>query len=281
MTDQANPTTQRPPLHLFLSPHLDDAVLSCGGLIHQLVAQGCRVVVYTPMAGRPPRDLPDSPILRDLHARWGTPGNPVEERRREDIQALRSLGALGRHGPIPDCVYRLAYGPDGERQALYPTEESLWQTPHPADSAARLLEATPLLYAETDVLHVPLGAGGHVDHRLVRDWGRRLARVHSGLTVLYYEEYPYNTDPSAVEAALAAFAPQTLTPVLYPLSEAALQAKITAIACYASQISTFWRDVPAMACAVRDDARQIGNGQPAERSWQVRTDWQQAQEQPS
>ena len=27
-------------MYLFLSPHYDDAVLSCGGLIHQLMAAG-------------------------------------------------------------------------------------------------------------------------------------------------------------------------------------------------------------------------------------------------
>ncbi len=278
MTELSDSATGGSQFHLFLSPHLDDAVLSCGGQIHRLVSAGHRVVVHTLMAGYPSRALPESPILQDLHARWGTGSHPVAERRQEDVKALRQLGALARHGTIPDCVYRVTYGPGGERRALYPSEESLWQAPDPADSAILLLEAMPLLYAQTEVLHVPLGAGGHVDHRLVRGWGRRLARVYSDLTVLYYEEYPYNKNPSAVEAALAVFAPSTLTPVLHPLGEAALQAKIAAIAHYQSQISTFWQDAPDMARGVAEDARQVGSGRPAEREWFIQPDSDEAQE---
>ncbi|MHA1303522.1 MAG: PIG-L deacetylase family protein [Candidatus Heimdallarchaeaceae archaeon] len=33
--------------HIFLSPHLDDAVASCGGLIAKLVEQGNKVIVAT------------------------------------------------------------------------------------------------------------------------------------------------------------------------------------------------------------------------------------------
>jgi LmbE family N-acetylglucosaminyl deacetylase len=272
------PPARQPAFHLFLSPHLDDAVLSCGGQIHHLVAGGQPVAVCTLMAGEPPHDLPDTPILHDLHVRWGAAGDPVAVRRQEDLRALRRLGVIARHGTIPDCVYRVTCGKGGKRLALYPTEESLWGPVQINDSARLLLEAAPLPDDRTSVLHVPLGAGGHVDHTLVRDWGRRLSRAHSHLTVLYYEEYPYNRDPSAIQVALADFAPHTLTPALHPLSEADLQAKIDAIAAYESQISTFWKDVQAMARAVRDDAGQVGSGQPAEREWRVQADPQPDQE---
>lgn len=258
-----------PKFHLFLSPHLDDAVLSCGGQIHTLASKGYTVVVYTVMAGKPSRLLPDSPILADLHTRWETLSSPVNERRWEDIKALRSLNGVARHGAIPDCVYRLTYQAGGEPQALYPTEESLWGPVHPADTAPMLLDAMPLPYTETDVLHVPLGAGNHVDHRLVRDWGRNLRRMHPALEVRYYEEYPYNARHGVAQKALEAFAPQVLTPLLHPLDDTALAAKSTAIACYESQISTFWKDLDDMARAVRDDAVYIGGGQPAEREWLV------------
>ena len=268
---QTKPVPQdKPRFHLFVSPHLDDAVLSCGGQISSLSAAGHSLAIFTLMAGRPLRELPSSPILAELHARWGTTANPVTERRWEDIKATRRLGALARHGTIPDCVYRVRYSPDGSREALYPSEESLWGAIPPDDPAILLLEATPLIYPQTDVVHVPLGAGGHVDHRLVRDWGRRLARAHGQIEVCYYEEYPYTREPGAIEAALEAFAPAQLEPVLRPLDATALQAKIEAIACYESQISTFWPDLNAMASDVRAVAAQAGGGQPAEREWRVR-----------
>jgi LmbE family N-acetylglucosaminyl deacetylase len=258
-----------PHFHLFISPHLDDAVLSCGGQISMLASAGNSVAIFTLMAGKPMRELPTSPILSELHARWGTAANPVAERRWEDIKATRRLGALARHGTIPDCVYRVRYSAGGEREALYPFEESLWGPISPDDPAILLLEATPLIYPQADVLHVPLGAGGHVDHRLVRDWGRRLARTSGQIEVSYYEEYPYTREEGAIERALADFAPATLEPVLRPLGEDALQAKIEAIACYESQLSTFWPDRAAMAADIRAVAVETGAGQAAEREWRV------------
>ncbi len=260
-------------LHLFLSPHLDDAVLSCGGQIHSLCAAGHSVVVYTVMAGKPQGPLPESPILSDLHARWGTAGNPVAERRGEDIKALRRLGAVARHGALLDCVYRVRYTESGEPQALYPSEQSLWGEPVPDDPALALLEALPLLYPQADAVHVPLGAGGHVDHRLVRDWGRRLARANPELAVYFYEEYPYSRHPDAVQRALRIFDGVSLMPTVIVLDEAALHAKIEAIACYESQISTFWPDIETMAKEVRAAAEQTGSwkfavqGVLAEREW--------------
>ena len=45
-------------VHLFISPHLDDVVLSCGGYIHRLTTSGEKVVIVTVItadvpAGRP------------------------------------------------------------------------------------------------------------------------------------------------------------------------------------------------------------------------------------
>jgi hypothetical protein len=51
--------------------------------------------------------------------------------------------------------------------------------------------------------------------------------------------------------------------VIHPVDSAALDAKIAAIACYHSQISTFWRDTEDMANGVRVDTERVGG----EREW--------------
>jgi hypothetical protein len=43
--------------------------------------------------------------------------------------------------------------------------------------------------------------------------------------------------------------------------------KIEAIACYRSQLSTFWASVEEMAAMVRAYAEKVGDGRPAERCW--------------
>ena len=91
---------------IFLSPHFDDAALSCGGLAWEQAQQGDRVEIWTVCSGSPP-DLPLPPFARQLHARWGTGGpETVERRRLEDEEACRRLGALARYFDVPDCIYR-------------------------------------------------------------------------------------------------------------------------------------------------------------------------------
>jgi hypothetical protein len=51
------------------------------------------------------------------------------------------------------------------------------------------------------------------------------------------------------------------------LDEEALRAKVRAIACYRSQISTFFKYEVEMAARVRAYAEGVGGGQPAERVW--------------
>lgn len=245
--------------HLFISPHLDDAVLSCGGTIHQLVQRGDSVSVLTVMAGDPPDPLPDTPIVRDLHQRWQAGFSPVVARRQEDIAALTRLGASYRHLDIADCVYRQYEG-----VALYPSEESLWRQVHPDDPAFTALDQLSIPADAT--VYFPLGVGEHVDHLLLRDWALRLGPQ---LARMAYAEYPYSQQAGSVEAALKAIQPQMLHTEPRPLNDADIQAKIDAIACYTSQISTFWADQDAMAADVRRALAEAGNGVPMEAFWKT------------
>ena len=255
-------------MHLFLSPHLDDAVLSCGGLIHQLARSGQRVLIRTFLAADPPPNLTETPLIRALHHKWKAGASPYETRRREDIAAAQTLGAGWEHLDLPDAPYRMSLAGD----MLYPSEASLFGDIHPDD---------PLLNLDMDVsvamVYAPLGAGDHVDHRLVNQLGRMLP-----LNVIYYEEFPYSSEgdeirhasgkrveqrygSDAVQTALQKFE-QPLTPRLIDLSEADIAAKIEAIRCYHSQLGTFWKNEAEMEAGVRRYAWQVA-ATGAERLW--------------
>lgn len=245
-------------MHLFLSPHYDDAVLSCGGLLHQLAARGVRTCVYTVMAAAP-AVLPATPFVQELHERWGAGGDPVTARRAEDAAALALLGAEALYGPLPDCIYRT--GPDGE--PLYTTEAALFGPVHPDDPALHLPVVLPA-DGPLEALYAPLAVGRHVDHQIMRDWALALGRAHPQLALMFYEDYPYKREPHAVERALEYFG-GALHPVTIPLEAAAVSAKIRAAACYVSQISTFWSGTEDMAEDIRRATVYISV--PAERVW--------------
>ena len=274
--------------HVYLSPHLDDAVLSCGGLIYRQARAGERVAVVTIFAGDPPRGAALSNFARELHARWQA-ANPAAARREEDVQALTALhpGVVAHHLPLPECLYRRD---PATGSALYASEEALFGEVHPDDPALLALQ-TPLAIPPGACLYAPLGVGHHVDHQIVR---RAVAAW--GVEAHYYEEYPYTVgehqggvsrsggeravpeppsgpsghlppckgegrdrgsthnitalrpEPGAEshpEAAPPGWRRETMPP-----DPDALAAKRRAIACYASQISTFWESLEAMACAI-------------------------------
>ena len=253
---------------IYLSPHLDDAALSCSGLIYQQRQAGLTVLVVTLLAGDPPLaalDMP-TPILADLHTRWELEDNPnpAAARRAEDLAALSTLKADALHWEWPECVYRR----DPSTGAfLYPSEESLWGPVHPAEypliaHLARRLADLPL--ARGGQVYVPLTVGNHVDHHLVRhaaeSWGAPNAKW------LYYEEYPYAENPKALAAVIGDG--ERWRPEYVWLDEEALASKAAAVACYRSQISTFFTGEAEIAPRLRDYAAVAGKGRGwAERYW--------------
>lgn len=245
--------------HLFLSPHIDDVVFSCGGFVHQLTQRGEEVIVLTVTAGDPPTPLPDSPIVRELHERWNRGENPYIARRIEDENACRAVGAQVVHLALNDCIYRTIKG-----EALYPT--GVFGDVHPDDPQSRILAQTPCPIIGVDVLYIPLGVGHHVDHQIVRDWGAQLAAQGVGREVIFYEEYPYIRVDGAVEKALEFFGPQNWTVDTVTMAEADVAAKIDASQQYESQISSFWADADALAAEIREIMTRFG-GAPVERYW--------------
>jgi LmbE family N-acetylglucosaminyl deacetylase len=220
--------------HVYLSPHLDDGVLSCGGTIHHRLAAGEEVVVITLFAGDPPAGDPLSPFAQ------GQPAHqlgmrPAALRRAEDLAALVRLGAGVRHLAFPDAIYRRL--PDG----VWPYDNSacLLGEVHPADPVTpeALAGAVVACLAgeEPVALHAPLAVGCHVDHQLVHRAARLL--LGKGHDVAFYEDYPYAETPGATTAALIAADAEDWPLEAVTLSAEDLRAKVAALAYYHSQLA--------------------------------------------
>jgi LmbE family N-acetylglucosaminyl deacetylase len=228
---------------IYLSPHLDDAVLSCGGLIWEQVKSGQPVEIWSICAGFPPGSASISPLAQALHNRWQTPTEgqgPVSVRRAEDVQACQRLGAAYLHFDIPDCIYRRL--PGGE--PLVKENQSIFSSIHPeeaylVDQVYGLLKS----YLPGRVrLVCPMTIGGHMDHRIVRAAAERLGR-----RLLYYADYPYAALhlQELVTAAVWFTRKYSL-----PVSPTGLQAWQDSAAAYQSQISTFWTGRKELDAAV-------------------------------
>ena len=245
---------------IFLSPHPDDAVLSCGGSIYQLAENGHRPIVLTLFGGDRSPTAPLSDFARSLQERWQLGDDAPAARRDEDRAACDRLGAMLIHLPFADAVYRVD---PVSGQALYASEEAIFGVVRDAGIIDLVAEALrgklrPIGLENVRVF-VPLTAGQHVDHVITRAAAERLP-----IDLVYYEDYPYAENPERMQPV---WGTDEWASEAIGLSEAALRAKIEAFICHRSQISTFYRDDDEVAQRLRAYALSVGHGQLIERYW--------------
>ena len=250
---------------IFLAPHPDDAVLSCGGWIYQLAQDDERPVVITLFGGDAPAGVPRSDFARSLQERWQMGDDAPARRRDEDLAACDRLGRFLTHLSFADAVYRV----DDHGQPLYPSEEAIFS---PIREAAIVEQVAEALRSRVERvfnarLVVPLTAGQHVDHVITREAAERL-----DAELIYYEDYPYAEQPERMTHVWGSTADAEAEWVSESigLSKAALNAKIEAFLRHRSQISTFYRDDEEVRQRMQAYAEFVGQGKFAERYWRKR-----------
>ncbi|PWF88918.1 PIG-L family deacetylase [Kocuria rosea] len=187
---------------LFLSPHLDDAVLSCAGLMEAYgIRRDITVATIFTEAEPPPHTRAARSFLRQCSRHDAI--SLFNDRRSEDQVALAGLGVRQRHLGATDALFRqrrttkAVLGPLArvlpELVHLYPTyrfdialgrisRSDRALIAHLRASVADLLEQT-----EADLLFCPVGVGRHVDHLIARMVGSQFPEQ-----VVYYSDFPYN-----------------------------------------------------------------------------------------
>ncbi|MBP0623854.1 PIG-L deacetylase family protein [Cupriavidus consociatus] len=249
VTDIAAPVT-------VISPHLDDAVFSCGGLI--AAARGARVV--TVFAGVPPAGVP-APDW-DRAAGFDSAEQAVRARRREDNRALGMLGAQPVWLDFWDGQY-------GRRHTPREIADSLQH----------------VLVTQTDgMVAAPLGLF-HSDHVLAHEACRMLmqaaqvraaawaallvpSRAQAASTApvqwLYYEDAIYRRLPGVLQQRLAECLRAGLhaTPVNLPVSQHLAQ-KSYAVNAYQSQLQMFGEEQLCDLCAP-ERYWSLSAGEPAQ-----------------
>jgi LmbE family N-acetylglucosaminyl deacetylase len=136
---------------LVLSPHLDDAVFACGGMLARAAAEGKRAAVVTFYTGEP--------TLARVPARL-RPFCRYEVRKAEDA---RAAAALGVECAWVDLVERAFRPPAvGGMRALFTTPTSTAELTSLRD-AEGAIESRLDRHPQAQLL-APLGVGNHVDH---------------------------------------------------------------------------------------------------------------------
>ena len=169
---------------IVISPHLDDAALSCGGLISELSRQ-IPVEVWTIFCGAPLWG-PYSSVAQWLHGVCGgkTGARLMATRRMEDRHAMRLLGAQSwTHFRWYDSVYRKTFW----NQFLYADcRQTHW---HSADDKWVRTIGAQLNHRlkPDDILIGPASIGKHVDHLITTAACKSL----NCNRIFWYAEVPY------------------------------------------------------------------------------------------
>jgi LmbE family N-acetylglucosaminyl deacetylase len=199
---------------LAVSPHLDDAVMSCGSVL----AQHPGAVVATVFAGRPPTGA--EPTAWDRETGFDAGDDVIGCRRAEDRAALRELCAEPVWLDFRDTQYR------DERDGTRGPDE----LDEIADAIVSLIGA----YGAATVL-APLGLF-HDDHRDTRLACLRAMERCDGPSWLLYADSPYRELPGETDDALDELRDRGIEPHLAARVRVEHDRKQRAVACYRSQL---------------------------------------------
>ena len=208
---------------LAVSPHLDDAAFSAGGVIARLAAAGVQVVVATVFTATvaDPRGFA---LACQLDKGLGPEVDYMALRRREDLRACAALGATARHLPFREAPHR-GYGSAPELFAGLREDDAV------AEAVALALQA---LAAELDPVLVlaPQAVGAHVDHVAVV---HALRAAWPRAPIAWWRDHPYTLrSEQPAEPFAAEFA--GLHDVQVALDAAAHAARTAAALAFVSQL---------------------------------------------
>jgi len=260
-------TTSR---HIFLSPHFDDVVFSCGGTVAVQVSNGLHPLVITIFGGIPPQGWESSPYAYEVQREMGVtiadPGAFVAKRRREDATAMDYLQADYLWLDYFDAIYR------GNPAYYTRRDELIGGEVHSGDTSIERQLAQDLVALHSrlpdTVWYAPLSIGRHVDHQIVASAADHL--IQRGANVKFYEDFPYVLQQGALEARIKDLG-GAMEPAYVEMSEM-LPIRLEAADFYTSQIQVNFGDRVRMHKAMENYTHGIRPVQTVhlERYWTTR-----------
>lgn len=182
---------------LFVSPHLDDAALSAGGLIEQL-AQHTEVMVVTVFTeGSSHSSLSAKQFLKQCS--YDDAESLFHDRRREDTEAFKFIHVPVIHLGNKDALWRKRSNTSMLRKfigtiipecdLIYPTYRFHMTrgvvSPDDRNTFETIKQQLAELCKGYDEVFCPAGIGGHIDHILVRDVVQEIT------SPIYWIDQPY------------------------------------------------------------------------------------------
>ncbi|MBX9786317.1 MAG: PIG-L family deacetylase [Alphaproteobacteria bacterium] len=252
---------------LFVSPHLDDAVLSCGGLIHKMCEAHSVVYVVSIFTGLPnPKSLSEAAI--EFHRSIQLGDNAIEVRCSEDLKVSKFL----KYHPIHLGLFESQYRQNEQGEHTYKSLDSIFKGQLEEEKTC-ILQLAPMIKDllrshSFDDIYVPMGVGNHIDHLIVRHVLEKVGKEGSLCDdLIYYEDMPYACYEGHVVPER--HFKKKMKAYLEPLSETNFNTKIKGISLYKSQINMLWQSQDNMVKSYIDYSHSTSEdkGKLYERYW--------------
>ncbi|MDA2921052.1 PIG-L family deacetylase [Desulfobacterota bacterium AH_259_B03_O07] len=174
--------------HVYVSPHMDDIALSCGGRIVNQRKKGENVLIVTVFTGD--IDEAKKPRRKLFNQFINT-----QERRAEDTGAMDRLGVDYLWLDYPEAIYR------GKRPlSLFSSNVYGSGTEKPVCDAIFTDLQKTCNTAQNKILYLPLGMGKHIDHQIIFQISAQLLSLgNQDFEFIYYEEVPYMFIPNLLK----------------------------------------------------------------------------------
>ncbi|WML35844.1 PIG-L family deacetylase [Clostridium sp. OS1-26] len=225
--------------YLFLSPHLDDVILSCGMYIHKLIQNNSKVIIATVFSGSiEPQYL--SPLAKWFHSTCKLGNNAMMVRRLEDKNASKFVKADSIHLNLHECLYRR----NANGSPRYLRESNIYNANLNKEkdtiNKVNLVLKDKFKLNNFERIYIPLGIGRHIDHLILRKAVETLCtQVDKNIKKInYYEDIPYACSNRDVNWKTELT--KGLNYYSYNINEEEFNIYIKAISLYKSQIHMLW-----------------------------------------
>lgn len=172
---------------VFVSPHLDDAVLSCANLMLKLRNKDVRIITVFTQGGNNSLTPQAKSFLKATG--YNNPEKLFADRKIEDAKAAKMLNAKYQYLEFTDAAWRIK-----NNKPIYPDNRSQFSGNISRNDIflidkikTKLLKIVP--NNNDTVLFAPLGIGGHTDHVLINKVVRKLPHKK-----IFWEDFPYSLD---------------------------------------------------------------------------------------
>lgn len=224
--------------YIFFSPHLDDVVLSCGGLIAKLKKE--KVLIVTIFSDYQGQKYSKHARCYLEHLKFIDAKDYFNTRKKEERTAAKFLNYDFEWLDFPEAIFRfnkcLLF-----TNYFYNSTKKLLGLVYKKDKNILFLirEKIEIILKNKSnnesKIYFPLGIGNHVDHQILHEIGLSFLKKRFK-KIYFYEDFPYVIKTKKFKLKGLCFKKEML-------SKRNLETKLTAILSYKSQINILFKGV--------------------------------------